>query len=141
VRPASGGGSVLWATAAPGVTSATLTGLTNGANYKVKVRHVKSRVGSDYTGEIDAYTLLPAPVLTWVSFYSTLHSAVSIDHGAVKFEANTVEYNSLPVTYVGDYTSSPNGPGTKAYRSRCYDSAWPAAIQYSQYSGTLVITT
>lgn len=141
VRSLAGGGSVLWATAAAGATSATLTGLTAGLNYKIKVRHVKSGVGSDFTAEADAYTKLPAPVLTWDAFLAHFEAAVGIDHGVVKFESDTVEYNSLNVTAVGIYVSAAHGPGTHSYRARCFDAAWPAAIQSSLYSSTLVITT
>lgn len=139
LRNAAGGPSVLWATGAPGATSATLSSLTNGANYKVKVRHIKSGVASDWTAEVDAYTLLPAPVLSYNSFYDYLESAVAIGHGTVRFENTGVEFDSTTVTAPGTYIAHP-APGTHTYRSRCIDVAWPAAIQASGYSNNVLVT-
>lgn len=141
VRAVSGGGSVLWATAAPAATSATLTGLSAGVNYKVQIRHVKSGVASDFVAEVDAYTVLPAPSLTYnTDFVPVLRAAVTINHGVVRFEKDAVEVDSFTVTAAGNYNSSAWSAGTHTYRSRLSDASWPAAIQFSAYSNSLVLS-
>jgi hypothetical protein len=134
-----GGPFLLWATAVPGATTATLGSLAAGVNYSVQIRHVKSSVASGYTAEVSAYTLLPAPVLTYNTFYGYLESAVAIGHGTVRFENTGVEYDVTTVTAPGTYIAH-GAPGTHVYRSRCIDVAWPAAIQNSQYSNNVLVT-
>jgi hypothetical protein len=137
------GSYYLWSTAAAAATSATLTGLTQGVNYKAKLRHIKSGVASDFTAEVDAYTLIPAPVVTYyvppASGSKQITSGVSVARGSLQTEKNTVLLQTTPITVVGNYVVADTLLPAANYRSRIFDAGWPAAIQNSDYSNTVFV--
>ena len=136
-----GGVSVLWATAVPGAVSITLTGLVAGQKYLVKIRHMKTGVGTDFTAETAAYTLLPAPGFTADLIGQTdceIGATVSVDHATqVYFERSGVPINDQVVTGVGEYAYDDTGLTCNTFytwRARIFAFDWPAAIQYSAYT-------
>lgn len=141
LRNSSGGSSALWSTAAAAATTASLTGLTAGQNYKVKIRHVKNGVASDFTAEVDAYTVMhwPSP-FTWDSINRVFRAGVNVAHGQIIFEKDSVESDRQDVPFIGTYNYTLWSSGFHVYRSRLFDAAWPAAIQYSAYSDVLPVT-
>jgi len=137
-----GGSYYLWATAAAAATTATLSSLTSGSNYKAKIRHIKAGVASDWTAEVDAYTALPAPGLTGEDLgfgMKVLSASVPIAHGQVLTERNAGLVDTQTVTVIGTYIYRDSTTDVHDYRSRLYDVAWPAAIQYSAYSDTATL--
>lgn len=149
VRDNESGASVLWATALAAAVSATLTGLVQGKNYKVKVRHMKNAIATDFTAETDAYTLLPAPSTcnTGSRSKTVVNVGATVDVGTatrVYFERNTVPVNDQAVTAAGVYSFNDTGLtcGTSyTWRARIYSSNWPVAIQYSGYTSTALTST
>jgi len=214
----SGGTSALWSTAAPAATSATITGLVAGTNYAVKIRHIKSGIGTAYaqatttvsspagalasavtipitalpgtddipngtvltfsggslatltatahptdtslavvaldvavsagatapyvTTEVDAFTLLPPPVLSVyepAGNIDNVSSDVSIDHGTINTEQNAVVVDQQTITAIGRYTYYNNTAGVDTWRSNIEDLDWPSGITSSVYSNAVTI--
>lgn len=149
VRDNAGGASVLWSTQAPTVAAATLTGLTQGIDYKVKIRHIKSGIASDFTAEVDAYTLLPTPPSCGTG--SRTQTTVNVGAAAlvntatrIYFERDGNPVNDQAVTAIGTYDFNDTGltcNTSYTWRARIYSSNWPVVIQYSGYASTGPVLT
>lgn len=141
-----GGSSALHQTAAAGATSATVTGLSQGKKYAVKVRHNKSSITTDFTAESDAFTLLPAPGLAGVGAGTAVDLTASVAVATatrVYFERVTTPINDQAVTAAGEYIYEDTGLTVNTnydYRARIRSTNWPAAIEYSAYTSITVNT-
>jgi hypothetical protein len=150
VRDNATGASTLWTTAAPGATSATITGLVQGTHYKVRIRHTRSGITTDFTGELDAYTLLPAP--TSITRYhipttTTAFISVSVPVGTatrVYLRRDGIDVADQAVTAPAAYQFANSGLSagiTYAFTARIRSTDWPAAIEYSAFSSAFNETT
>jgi len=125
--------------------SLTLTGLTQGINYKAKIRHIKSGITTDFTAEVDAYTLLPAPSFpSWsaqgVEIDLTISVAV-VTATRLYIERASVPINDQAVSAIGNYYYNDLGLTINtnyAYRARIFSTNWPAAIQYSTFTNQTI---
>lgn len=149
VRDNETGASVLWQTALAAATSATIGGLVQGKNYKVKLRHIKNSIATDFIAEVDAYTLLPAPTQITLDMRLPGQSFVDVACGTTTTTHEYLERNASPLddqscTAPGIYGYHDTGLGhgvSYTWRARVYSSAWPAAIQYSAYTSQVGVTT
>jgi len=139
----NGGASVLWTTVAPGLSSATITVPFYGTEYNIKIRHVENGITTDFTNEVQAYTLLPTPVLGASVSSDTVTVSLFVDISSpthAYFERDAVPIGDVAVTGIGWYEWVDSGlpPGTYTYRARIFADSWPVVIQYSDY-GSLIV--
>ena len=94
------------------------------------------------TTEVDAFTLLPPPVLSVyepAGNIDNVSSDVSIDHGTINTEQNAVVVDQQTITAIGRYTYYNNTAGVDTWRSNIEDLDWPSGITSSVYSNAVTI--
>lgn len=142
------GGYAYLATVSAAVATYTIPSLTQASKYWVKVRHIRDGLYSDFTAEIAVYTRLPAPTLTGALTTGitrmTLYQTVAVDVGtSLVLEVNTgagfgaFQTVTNPLSGV-TYTMERQADGF-SWRAKLVSTNWPAVIQSSAYSSTVVI--
>lgn len=137
VRNATGGASALFETLADGLSRSRVTGLSGSSRYYVKLRHTRSGVTSDFSGETLCYTrMIPNPVYAGTVATTDTETSRTVlvtnyTAGAdVTVAANTGGYSTTySAAAFGTQSGTDASPFGTQYTANANYSDWPVGQQ------------